>query len=498
MTNNLATPAATIEINDFSLEEMAEFYPIFGGHIFFQSLRAAAQFDLFSIISQHDSLTREQIAYELGVEVQPIRTLLLPLTVTGILNKSGNSYSNSPLAEEFLVAGSTNNVLQAIENEHEVVYEGIYELYDLIAEGQRVSPDNFLGQPTLYHQILQSQSSANEQTATKVFGGHILFQFLRAAAKFDLFSILSESGSLDVQEIAQRLHINSESASDLIQPLTQAGILAEKNSRYSNSRVAEELLVSSSPHRVLAYIELQHRVMYIGMKRFYESVKENRNAGLDAFPGDEPTLNQRLARDLDTLTIFQDAMQELSVQSNQYLADRIDLTNIDHVVDVGGGDGTNAMALANRWPELSATVFDLPDACKIADANIQTSGLADRVQTHPGNCFVDDFSTNADCIMFSHFFTIWSPAKDQHLLEKCYEALPSGGQVVLFNMMQDDDETISWAAAVGSPYFQAIATGEGMLYTWQEYEEWMRNAGFSKVTRQVLPRDHGCVTGIKE
>lgn len=115
----------------------------------------------------------------------------------------------------------------------------------------------------------------------------------------------------------------------------------------------------------------------------------------------------------------------------------------------------------------------------------------------PGHCFESDFPKGADAFLFSHFFTIWSKKKDAQLLQKSFAALPSGGRVMIFNMMQKDDGTGPLSAAVGSPYFLTLATGEGMLYSWREYETLFREAGFSKVTRLVLPRDHGVITGYK-
>jgi hypothetical protein len=50
---------------------------------------------------------------------------------------------------------------------------------------------------------------------------------------------------------------------------------------------------------------------------------------------------------------------------------------------------------------------------------------------------------------------------------------------------------------MGSPYFLTLATGEGMLYTWSEYEAWMRAAGFGRVLRRTFVRNHGAIIGIK-
>jgi cyclopropane fatty-acyl-phospholipid synthase-like methyltransferase len=175
----------------------------------------------------------------------------------------------------------------------------------------------------------------------------------------------------------------------------------------------------------------------------------------------------------------------------------VNLRGVRHLVDVGGGDGTNIIAMAQQWPKLRATVFDSPSVCEIARKNIAASGMADRLDAIPGECFADPFPEDADCLLFAHFFTIWGEEKDRALLKKCYESLPSGGKVIIFNMMQRDDETGPFSAAVGSPYFLSLATGTGMLYCWREYESWMRSAGFRNVKRHKLLRDHGLIVGMK-
>lgn len=330
-----------------------------------------------------------------------------------------------------------------------------------------------------------------------VFGGHIFFQTLRTAVQLDLFSLLAKEGPLSREQIANRLAIADQPARIVILGLTVVGLLRKRGKLYSNSRLAEVLLVKDSPRRITAYVELQHRAMYKGLYWMLEAVREYRNVGIQEFAGNEATLYERLAHDPELEKIFQDAMQELSVQSNANMARFVDLSGVKHLVDVGGGDGTNIIAMARRWPSLRASVFDSPTVCDIARKNIAASGLADRLGVIPGECFSDPFPRDADCLMFAHFFTIWGETKDRELLKKCYDSLPSGGKVIIFNMMQHNDESGPFSAAVGSPYFLALATGLGMLYTWDEYESWMRQAGFDAVQRFKLLRDHGLIVGTK-
>lgn len=330
-----------------------------------------------------------------------------------------------------------------------------------------------------------------------VFGGHVYFQTLRTAIQLGIFDLIEESGPLDRKEIAQKLNLQEQPVRIILLGLTSLGFLKKRGSRYSNKYIARLLYLKKSPYKIRAYIELQHRVMYKGCYWLLESIRQNTNVGLQEFKGDEPTIYQRLAHDPETEEIFQESMQELSMHANASLRERLDLSEVKHLVDVGGGNGTNAMAIAKKWPHLHLTVFDSPTVCGLAKDHIQSQGMSNQVSVHPGECFVDSFPKNADALMFAHFFTIWGEAKDRELLKKCYSHLPVGGKVIIFNMMQRNDETGPLSAALGSPYFMSIATGMGMLFTWNEYETWMLEAGFRKVEKHRLARDHGIIIGIK-
>lgn len=330
-----------------------------------------------------------------------------------------------------------------------------------------------------------------------VVGGHIFFQTANAAVRLDLFTALARSPGLTRAEIAARLGIQEKPARILLLGCASLGLLKKKGDGYYVTRLSRELLSRDSPRNIAAIMAWQDQINYLPMASLYDAIRDNSNVGLKHFQGDEGTLYERLVHHPELQKIFQDAMHAISVQANHLLIEHIDFSRYRHVVDIGGGDGTNAMALARKYPGLRASVFDSPSVCAIARSNFAQSGMADRLGAFEGNCFETPFPTGADCFLFCHFMTIWSEERDVMLLRKAFDVLPPGGSAVIFNMMQHDNEDGPLSAAMGSPYFLALATGEGMLYTWKEYEQFMRQAGFARVTRHTLVRDHGAIIGTK-
>jgi hypothetical protein len=95
------------------------------------------------------------------------------------------------------------------------------------------------------------------------------------------------------------------------------------------------------------------------------------------------------------------------------------------MIDLGGGHGLYAIALAALNPALEARVFDLPLVIPATEAYITRYG-ADRVHAVPGNFFSDDFGKGYDLILSSS-----NPSgKSLELLPVIAAALNDGGYFV--------------------------------------------------------------------
>lgn len=335
------------------------------------------------------------------------------------------------------------------------------------------------------------------QKIYRLMGGHIFFQTMSASVELDLFSLLDKHKQMTRSQIAEALHCAEQPIRILLLGCTTLGLVHKRGRFYSNTMLSRTLLVRSSPRNLVDVVRWQHHINYRAMFHFADAIRANSNIGLEEFAGTEGTLYERLAHDERREQIFQDAMQSISVQANAMLVGSLNLHRAKFLLDVGGGNGTNIIAFARKFPQLRAAVFDSVSVCEIARQNIAKVELSERLGAFSGDCFVDPFPPEADTILLAHFLTIWSEERNRRLLRKCYESLPSGGAVIIFNMMQRDTEDGPYTAAMGSPYFLTLATGEGMLYTGREYRQWMSDAGFRSIENQPLPRDHGLIIGRK-
>ncbi|XP_031257233.1 trans-resveratrol di-O-methyltransferase-like [Pistacia vera] len=101
------------------------------------------------------------------------------------------------------------------------------------------------------------------------------------------------------------------------------------------------------------------------------------------------------------------------------------------LIDVGGGTGTMAEAIAKAFPEIECTVFDLPHIV----VNLQgTKNLAfvggDMFQSIP----------SADAVLLKWILHDWGDEDCLKILKRCKEVIPSkdkGGKVIIVDMIID-------------------------------------------------------------
>lgn len=149
------------------------------------------------------------------------------------------------------------------------------------------------------------------------------------------------------------------------------------------------------------------------------------------------------------------------------------------LLDVGGGSAVFSIEIARAWPALKATVMEIDAICVEADRYIAAAGIADRVQTQAVNMFVQPWPTGHDAHFFSNIFHDWSDETCRLLARKSFESLPSGGRILLHEMLMDDDGCGPLPVAAFS-LLMLIGT-KGKQFSLPELRGFLEGAGFVDV-----------------
>lgn len=156
---------------------------------------------------------------------------------------------------------------------------------------------------------------------------------------------------------------------------------------------------------------------------------------------------------------------------------------LPRVLDVGGGSAIFSIELARAWPQLSATVMEIPAICTEADGYIARAGVGAQVRSQALNMFTQDWPTGYAAHLLSNIFHDWSDETCGLLARKSFAALAPGGRILLHEMLMDDDGCGPLTTACFS-VLMLLGT-RGRQYTLAELRQILEAAGFVDVSAQT-------------
>src|SRR5205085_1810974 len=103
------------------------------------------------------------------------------------------------------------------------------------------------------------------------------------------------------------------------------------------------------------------------------------------------------------------------------MARQLDLKKFKHLLDIAGGSGVYACALAAAHPHLKATVLEKPPVDRIAAQSIAQRGFAGRISVTIGDMFADPLPADCDLHLFSNVLHDWDEPLVRKLLATSFQ-----------------------------------------------------------------------------
>ncbi len=297
-----------------------------------------------------------------------------------------------------------------------------------------------------------------------------------------------------VQVLARDLKANPGALERLLDACVGLGLLDRGQHGYFNTAAASAYLCRNSPRRLTGYIRYSNDVLWKLWANLEDAVREGTHRWQQTFGWDGP-LFSNFFHDENLKREFLMGMHGFGVISSPHVVGAFDLSCYQTLVDLGGATGHLAMAACQRYPQMRAVVFDLPDAVPLAVEITSASAVAERVCVVAGD-FFNDALPKGDVYALGRILHDWTEEKILRLLSRVHEFLPPGGAVVIAEkLLEDDKRGPRWAQTQD---VNMLTCTEGKERTLSEYEALLNRAGFVEVRGCRTPSPLDAVIALKK
>ncbi len=330
----------------------------------------------------------------------------------------------------------------------------------------------------------------DDKTITEILSAIAGYQAFLVAHDLHLFERLHEK-PLTLEAICAALNIARRPAQALLTVCAALGLIEISDEGYRLTSVAQDYLVKSSPFYADTLIDfdcIQNGFLY-SFDHIKRAVLTNHS---QAYEGQQIfAIHQEQADMADQFTAM---MHAHSLAPASAWVEKIDLSGYAMMLDVGGGSAAHSLAATRRWPNLRATVFELPVVCRLAKGYIEQSGLSHRIRTHSGDMWQDELPPG-DVHFYSDIFHDWSPEQGLELAQKSFASLKGGGRIIIHEMLLSDDKCGPFAVAASG--IAMLLWSEGQQYSGRELGDLLAEAGFVEVEVKPTFGYWSLITGIK-
>ena len=318
--------------------------------------------------------------------------------------------------------------------------------------------------------------------------GHVEARLTQTAVELRIFDAL-ENAALTSEEAAARLALEPKAAELLLNALAAVELLHKNAALFSLADTARQYLLRSSPYYVGDMIRFESSLW-----NCWEKLPEAIRSGKAVRPAN---MYQDDVNETETFISAMDSLVKARGDSD-VVASALDWSHVGEFLDVGSGPATYPIALCKKFPNLHATIFDLPVTLSITRHFIRAAGMEDRIRLIAGDYRKDAIPGDYQVIFLSNVIHGEDYAKNEALIGKLAKNLEPAGRIVIKDHILDDSRAKPAVGAIFS-LLMLLTTAGGRCYSFNEIRTWMEAAGLSEVEQINLssPLTSSLVIGTK-
>ena len=289
-----------------------------------------------------------------------------------------------------------------------------------------------------------------------------------------IFKALSDD-TLTTEELAAKLGLDARALAMLLGALGSQGLIEKRLGRWSATHEVRRWLHPQAKGYWGAFLG-GNMVRGPLHGQLLDAIKSGNRQGVDP---DGPPAWERPSMTPEVAAGVAAFMHAHSQAPARGTSVQGEFAEIASVLDVGCGSGVYGIEMAKQNPRLRVGLMDLKEMCVEVDKYIAADGVGDRVKSLAVNMFTEAWPTGYEAHFFANVFHDWSTETNKLLAKKSFDALPSGGRILLSEVLMDDGGAGPWQAASFS-LLMLLGT-LGKQYSLAEYQDILGSAGFTDV-----------------
>jgi ubiquinone/menaquinone biosynthesis C-methylase UbiE len=255
----------------------------------------------------------------------------------------------------------------------------------------------------------------------RLLDGFVMTQLLYVAAKLGVAEVLAD-GPKSGAEIADAVGAERVALVRVLRGLVIEDVLAEEaDGRFSLTPVGACL----SSLRGAALV--RGEVYYRSAQGLLETVLRGGPA-FEHIYGEG--FFEHLGHDPEADAAFESSMAGRAEQEARDVVAAYDFTDLQRLVDVGGGRGILLAAILGAFPNLRGTLLDRELAIAAARGHLEAAGLGDRAECVAGDFFAA-VPAGADAYLLSRVLHDWDDADAARILATCRRAMSPGSRLLV-------------------------------------------------------------------
>lgn len=307
---------------------------------------------------------------------------------------------------------------------------------------------------------------------------------LHTAVKMDVFTVIGD-GELTAVDIARKVDGEVRGIVRLLDALVALELLVKQNESYANTDSGRKLLAKDSPG-YLGHIIMHHHHLLESWSKLDQAVISG-----------QPQRGRSSYSKEEWRESFLMGMFNLAMGLAPQIVPVIDVSDRQHLLDLGGGPGTYAIHFCLNNENLKASVYDLPTTRPFAERTIRQFKLADRINFMDGNYLEDPVKGQFDVAWLSHILHGEGPEDCRMIIQKTVDALAPGGMIIIHEFILNN--------SMDGPLFPALfslnmllGTESGQSYSEAQLTDMLTAAGAGDIRRIAIesPNDSGILVGF--